>query len=118
MARITIEDCVVVVPNRFDLCLYASVRAKNILSGSAPQLEDTKEKAPVISLREIAEGALDIESIKKSIVAGIENQIVATADDTVLANEIREYIQTEAEEDVVDEAVSEEDDSSKKGASE
>ena len=62
MARITVEDCVEVIPNRFELCLIAGNRAKSILSG-APTNIDRKEKPAVIALREIAEGLLDIVHI-------------------------------------------------------
>lgn len=73
MARITVEDCVTVVPNRFELCLIASNRAKSILSGSATSL-DNKEKPAVISLREIAEGLVDVEGVRRNIVRSIKNR--------------------------------------------
>lgn len=72
MARITVEDCVTVVQNRFELCLVASNRAKSILSGALTQL-DKKEKPAVISLREIAEGLVDVDNIKKNIIRSIKN---------------------------------------------
>ncbi|MDX2083263.1 MAG: DNA-directed RNA polymerase subunit omega [Rickettsiales bacterium] len=78
MARITVEDCVTVVPNRFELCLVASNRAKSILSGAATQL-DRKEKPAVISLREIADNMIDVENIKKNIVRSIKNRGSAEA---------------------------------------
>lgn len=59
MARITIEDCLVQVPNRFELVLLASARARQIAKGSVPLIssEDAKGSKPtVIALREIAEG--------------------------------------------------------------
>lgn len=83
MARITVEDCVTVVPNRFELCLVASNRAKSILSGSATSL-DRKEKPAVISLREIAEGLVDVEGVKRNIVRSIKNRGVV---EIVSANE-------------------------------
>ena len=73
MARITVEDCVRIVPNRFELCLIASNRAKAILSGS-PTTLDRKEKPAVISLREIADGLADVESIKSNIISGLKNR--------------------------------------------
>lgn len=73
MARITVEDCVTVVPNRFELCLVASNRAKSILSGAGTTL-DRKEKPAVISLREIADGLVDVENVKKNIVRSIKNR--------------------------------------------
>jgi DNA-directed RNA polymerase subunit omega len=73
MARITVEDCVTIVPNRFELCLVASNRAKSILSGTGTTL-DRKEKPAVIALREIAEGLVDVENIKLNIVRAIKNR--------------------------------------------
>lgn len=73
MARVTVEDCVVKVPNRFELCLVASNRAKTILSG-APTKLDKKEKPAVISLREISQDLVDIDTIKKNIVINIKNR--------------------------------------------
>lgn len=73
MARITVEDCVTVVPNRFELCLVASNRAKSILSGAATEL-DRKEKPAVIALREIGDHMLNVEAIKQNIVSSIMNR--------------------------------------------
>lgn len=73
MARITVEDCIEVIPNRFELCLIAGNRAKSILSG-APTNLDRKEKPAVIALREVAEGLLDIEMQKKNVVKSIKNR--------------------------------------------
>ncbi len=73
MARITVEDCVTVVPNRFELCLVASNRAKAILSGASTNF-DRKEKPAVIALREVAEGVVDVEAVKKNIVRSIKNR--------------------------------------------
>ncbi|MDA0901842.1 MAG: DNA-directed RNA polymerase subunit omega [Proteobacteria bacterium] len=72
MARVTVEDCVLVVPNRFELCLIANNRAKAILSGAATNM-DRKEKTPVIALREIAEDMVDIDNVRKVIVHNIKN---------------------------------------------
>ncbi len=94
MARITVEDCVTVVPNRFELCLVASNRAKSILSGSSTTL-DVKEKPAVIALREIADNLVDVESIKKNIVRSIKNRgVVEVISDN---SEISEAIAAESE---------------------
>jgi DNA-directed RNA polymerase subunit omega len=73
MARITVEDCVEVVPNRFELCLIASNRAKAILSGSNTNL-DRKEKPAVIALREIASDLIDVDAQRKNIINSIKNR--------------------------------------------
>ena len=72
MARITVEDCVKVVPNRFELCLIASNRAKAILSGANTTL-NRKEKPSVIALREIANEVVDVNIIRDNIVNTIKN---------------------------------------------
>ncbi|MDA9817984.1 DNA-directed RNA polymerase subunit omega [Flavobacteriaceae bacterium] len=67
MARVTTEDCLLVVPNRFDLCLLANQRAKKILSGAQTTLNE-KEKPTVLALREIASKLVSTEELAKSIV--------------------------------------------------
>jgi DNA-directed RNA polymerase subunit omega len=73
MARITVEDCVKVVSNRFELCLIASNRAKAILSGANTTL-DRKEKPSVIALREVASESIDVDVIRQNIVSSIKNR--------------------------------------------
>lgn len=96
MARITVEDCVTIVPNRFELCLVASNRAKSILSGAATTL-DRKEKPAVISLREIAEGLVDVELVKKNIIRSIKNRgIVEISSDSEVSDMIEEESEGQA----------------------
>lgn len=98
MARITVEDCVTVVPNRFELCLIASNRAKSILSGSSTTL-DSKEKPAVISLREIAEGLVDVEGVRRNIVRSIKNRGVV---EVISSNEeITDAVNEESESGLV-----------------
>ena len=98
MARITVEDCVTVVPNRFELCLIASNRAKSILSG-APTTLDRNEKPAVVALREIAEHLIDIDAVKRSITRTIRNrgliEVVGSSSDEVV-----ESIQEESESNI------------------
>jgi DNA-directed RNA polymerase subunit omega len=96
MARITVEDCVTVVPNRFELCLVASNRAKSILSGAQTTFEN-KEKPAVISLREIAEDLVDVEAVKENIVNSIKNRGMAVAPAVVEGGEIADAIAEEGE---------------------
>ena len=60
MARITVEDCLKKIPNRFQMVLVASVRARQLSQGQTPKVE-CKDKASVAALREIAEGAVGLE---------------------------------------------------------
>ncbi|MEO6352443.1 MAG: DNA-directed RNA polymerase subunit omega [Burkholderiaceae bacterium] len=64
MARITIEDCIKQIPNRFQLTLCATYRARQLLQGHTPKV-DADDKATVIALREIAAGKVGIEMLKR-----------------------------------------------------
>ena len=66
MARITIDDCLKIIPNRFDLTLSATVRARQITRGAAPMLEANRDKATVIALRELAAGKYGIDILAKN----------------------------------------------------
>ena len=66
MARITIEDCLDKIPNRFELTLAATNRARQISAGSAPLVESDRDKPTVIALREIASGKVGIEMLLKA----------------------------------------------------
>ena len=96
MARVTVEDCVLVIPNRFELCLIANNRAKNILSGAATTL-DRKEKPSVIALREIAEELIDPDNVRKNIVHTIKNSNALNYNDLVGSKEAAEMIEEESE---------------------
>ena len=65
MARITIEDCLIRIPNRFELTLAATNRARQISAGSAPLVEGDRDKPTVIALREVAAGKVGIEMLLK-----------------------------------------------------
>jgi DNA-directed RNA polymerase subunit omega len=64
MARLTVEDCLKSVDNRFDLVLLAAKRARQIALGSAPLVDHDGDKPTVIALREIAEGIVDSERVE------------------------------------------------------
>jgi DNA-directed RNA polymerase subunit omega len=65
MARITIEDCLEKIPNRFELTLAATNRARQITSGATPLLDADRDKPTVIALREVAAGKVGIEMLHK-----------------------------------------------------
>jgi DNA-directed RNA polymerase subunit omega len=96
MARVTVEDCITVIPNRFELCLIANNRAKSILSGAATTL-NKKEKPSVIALREIAEYLIDIENIRKNVVRNIKNRGISNYSDSLANSEMSEVIEEEIE---------------------
>jgi len=63
MARITVEDCLDNIDNRFELVLTATKRARQIANGAEPMVEEENDKPTVIALREIAEGLIDAERV-------------------------------------------------------
>ena len=65
MARITVEDCLVKIPNRFQLVLAATYRARMLSQGHSPKVETRGNKPGVIALREIAAGVVGIEMLRK-----------------------------------------------------
>ena len=103
MARITVEDCVRIVPNRFELCLIASNRAKAILSG-APTTLDRREKPSVISLREIADGLADVDNIRGNILSNLKNR--GLSDDSLKDETVVESVNEEVESYVADQGAS------------
>ena len=72
MARVTVEDCIDKVENRFDLVLLAAHRARMISSGSPITLERDNDKNPVVALREIADEAISPGDLKEELLKGLE----------------------------------------------
>ncbi len=77
MARVTIENCIDIIPNRFDLVMVATHRARQIFSGDTPLVDagDKKEKAPVLALREIEEDHYSAEDLMERTIQGNQTQI-------------------------------------------
>ena len=65
MARITVEDCLQKIPNRFNLALAATYRARQLAQGAVPKLDAGRHKVTVTALREIAAGHVGIEMLKR-----------------------------------------------------
>ncbi len=65
MARITVDDCMKRIPNRFQMTLAATVRARQIAMGSAPMVEVDRDKPTVLALREMAEGKYGLEILNR-----------------------------------------------------
>ncbi|TNE33753.1 MAG: DNA-directed RNA polymerase subunit omega [Alphaproteobacteria bacterium] len=72
MARVTVEDCVDKVPNRFDLVLLAAERAREISGGSELTIDRDRDKNPVVALREIAEQTVKPKDLNEAIVTGLQ----------------------------------------------
>ncbi len=75
MARVTVEDCVLKVPNRFELVLLAAQRAREVTSGAPLTVERDDDKNPVIALREIAGETIQLAHLKESLVRGMQKHI-------------------------------------------
>lgn len=75
MARVTVEDCVDKVSNRFELVLLAAHRARAIANGSAITIEPENDKNPVLSLREIAEETVAPDDVRESLIHSIQKNV-------------------------------------------
>ncbi|MGE5027450.1 MAG: DNA-directed RNA polymerase subunit omega [Betaproteobacteria bacterium] len=65
MARITVDDCMKTISNRFELALVATIRARQIAQGGSPMVEPNRDKPTVIALREIAQGKVGLEVLNR-----------------------------------------------------
>ena len=75
MARVTVEDCIDKIENRFDLVLLAAHRARLISSGQSILVERDKDKNPVVALREIAETALSPDDLKEDFIHSLQRHV-------------------------------------------
>ena len=75
MARVTVEDCVMLVPNRFELVMIAAQRAREISGGAPITLERDRDKNPVVALREIAESNVSLEELRDSMVSSLQRHV-------------------------------------------
>lgn len=73
MARVTVEDCVEQIPNRFELVLMAAHRARMIREGSPMTVDRDNDKDPVVALREIAESSVDLKIVKEALIASLQD---------------------------------------------
>ena len=72
MARVTVEDCIEKIPNRFDLVLAAAQRARHISTGNPLTIDRDNDKNPVVALREIADETIDPDKLRDDIVNGLQ----------------------------------------------
>jgi len=75
MARVTVEDCVEKVENRFDLVLLAAHRARQIASGAQLLVDRDRDKNPVVSLREIADGVLKPNDLQEGLIHSLQKYV-------------------------------------------
>ena len=75
MARVTVEDCVVKVPNRFELVLMAANRARQISAGDQPTVTEDNDKNPVIALREIADETITADEMRDTVIRSLQRHV-------------------------------------------
>ena len=75
MARVTVEDCVLRVPNRFELVLVAAQRAREITAGAVLTLDRDDDKNPVVALREIADDTVQVDRLQDSLIRGMQKHV-------------------------------------------
>jgi DNA-directed RNA polymerase subunit omega len=75
MARVTVEDCVDKVTNRFELVLLAAQRARMLASGEAPRVERENDKDPVIALREVAEEEVAVDDLREGFIHSMQKHV-------------------------------------------
>ena len=85
MARVTVEDCIKKIPNRFDLVVAAAQRSREISNGVSIEIDRDNDKNPVVSLREIACEAIDAESLQERFIRSMQKNLIN--EDVSLENE-------------------------------
>ncbi len=77
MARVTVEDCVLKIPNRFELVMIAAQRARDISAGAQLTIDRDRDKNPVVALREIADETVDLEMLREGLIKGLQKHVEA-----------------------------------------
>ena len=75
MARVTVEDCILRIPNRFELVMLAAQRSRELSVGAEMTVERDNDKNPVVGLREIADGTVDTELLGDALVQSLQKQV-------------------------------------------
>ncbi len=75
MARVTVEDCILKIPNRFELVMTAAQRARQIAAGAPLSLDRDNDKNPVVALREIADETVDLAVLKQTLIQGMQKHV-------------------------------------------
>ena len=92
MARVTVEDCIEKIPNRFDLVLTAGQRARGILKGDLPTIDRDNDKNPVVALREIAAETVDLGVLGEGLIKKLQRVAIREEqeirDDVAIAVEV------------------------------
>lgn len=97
MARVTVEDCILNVPNRFELVLLSAKRAREISAGSPLTVTRDNDKNPVVALREISENSIDIPALRENLIRSMQRHVFVDNGESELDSEVQDAI------DIVDE---------------
>lgn len=106
MARVTVEDCIDKVENRFELVLLAGHRARQISQGAAITIDRDNDKNPVVALREIADETLSPGDLKEDLIHSLQKHVEVDEPEAVDAPELADAtavasVETESEDDAV-----------------
>jgi DNA-directed RNA polymerase subunit omega len=75
MARVTVEDCILRVPNRFELVLLTAQRARDVSAGASLTVDRDNDKTTVVSLREIADSTVDVDVLRTALIQGLQKTV-------------------------------------------
>ena len=105
-ARVTVEDCIKKIPNRFDLVVAAAQRSREISNGVAIEIDRDNDKNPVISLREIASEAVDAESLQERFIRSMQKNLIkevaSPENESSLEDEFAAYLNESGDENQSD----------------
>ncbi len=92
MARVTVEDCILNVPNRFELVLLSAKRAREISAGSPLTVIRDNDKNPVIALREISENSVDITALRENLIKNFQRHVFVENHESELDDDVQESL--------------------------
>lgn len=95
MARVTVEDCILNVPNRFELVLLAAKRSRDLSSGTHVTIPRDNDKNPVIALKEIAENTIQIDGVRESLIRFMQRHQLTDESEASLDSEFRQALKHE-----------------------
>lgn len=98
MARVTVEDCIEKVDNRFELVILSAYRSREIANGAPPHVERNNDKNPVISLREIAEEEVSVDSLRYGVVDKLQRY--TKSDEAIEENNIGDDLSDDIDHDI------------------
>jgi DNA-directed RNA polymerase subunit omega len=95
MARVTVEDCIINIPNRFELVLIAAKRAREIAAGASLTVARDNDKNPVVALREISEQTISFDVLRENIIKSMQRNVFIDDTESDLDEELQDIMQAE-----------------------